>query len=166
MRGVDHVIAMGVADADRLGVWGWSYGGYMTYWAITQTDRFKAAVSGAGMSNLASFYGESDIQSVWSLSYMGKSPFADPAIYRERSAITHVNKVKTPTLILYGEAEIRVPFAQGREFYVALRERGVSTQLVLYPREMHTITEPDHERDTWQRSISWFDKYIPRAAVP
>ena len=166
MRGVDHVIASGVSDAERLGVWGWSYGGYMTYWAITQTDRFKAAMSGAGMSNLTSFYGQSDIQSVWGVSYMGKSPFDDPAIYRERSAITHVNKVKTPTLILYGEAEIRIPFAQGREFYVALRERGVPTQLVLYPREFHTIVEPDHERDTWERSIAWFDKYIPRATVP
>ena len=166
MAGVDRVIQMGVADSDKLGVWGWSYGGYMTYWVVTHTTRFKAAMSGAGMANLASFYAQSDIQAVWSPAYFGASPYKDRDIYNKVSAINSIDKVTTPTLILYGAQDVRVPPAQGREFYVGLREMGVPTQLVLYPREGHGFREPDHERDRWQRSIDWFDRYVLKKAVP
>ena len=160
MTGIDHLVQTGVADPDRLGVWGWSYGGYMTYWLVTHTTRFKAAMSGAGMSDLFSFYAQSDIQSVWDPSYFGVSPYRDRALYERMSAMTYIDRAVTPTLIMYGASDVRVPYAQGREFYVALRKRGIPTKLVLYPREAHGFREPDHLRDRWQRSIDWFDRYI------
>ena len=125
MAGVDKVIAMGIADADRLGIMGWSYGGFMTSWTITQTDRFKAASVGARVTDLVSFTGTSDIASFLPDYFGGE--FWDEGryeVYRDHSAMAHVGNVKTPTLIQHGEADVRVPISQGYEFYNALKRQG------------------------------------------
>src|SRR5690606_28298997 len=120
LTGVDHCInVVKVADPNRLAIVGWSYGGYMTAWTITQTNRFKAAVMGAAITNHVSMYGTQDIPSVYD-DYFGGAPWALPAIYAKSSSINFVDRVKTPTLILHGEVDLRVPVSQGYEFYRAL----------------------------------------------
>jgi len=159
MAGVDHLVELGVADPDRLVVSGWSYGGYMTNWIIGQTDRFKAAVSGAGLSNLVSMYGLSDIHRFMER-YFGGAPYDRAELYRKHAPITYVKKVRTPTLFLHGEKDERVPLAQGEEFYLALKFHGVETQLVKYPREGHGIEEPRHRIDLIGRMRTWLDEHL------
>ena len=161
MAGVDKVIEMGVADPDRLGVMGWSYGGFMTSWIITQTDRFKAASVGAGVTNLVSFNGTADIPS-FVPDYFG-GEFWDEGVfevYRAHSAMGHVDKVKTPTLIQHGEADVRVPISQGYELYNALKRRGVPVKMVVYPRQPHTPREPRLIRDVEERNLAWMEKWV------
>ena len=159
MTGVDYLVERGIADPDRLAIGGWSWGGYMTAWAITQTDRFKAAVMGAGLPNMVSDNGLGDIPSA-NLSYFNQSPYHDPEPYWERSAIRHVRNVVTPTLILHGEADDRVHPAEGQELYIALRALGVPTQFVTYPREGHGIKERKHQLDLMRRVIGWYERYL------
>ena len=141
MAGVDHVIELGVADPARMGLMGWSYGGYMTSWVITQTDRFAAASVGAGVTNLVSFTGTADIPS-FIPSYFEGETWETGERWLERSAMSHVHNVSTPALIQHGEEDARVPVSQGYEFYNALTRRGVPVKMVVYPRQPHGIREP------------------------
>jgi dipeptidyl aminopeptidase/acylaminoacyl peptidase len=159
MSGVDEVIRMGVADADRLGVMGGSYGGFMTFWVITQTDRFKAAIGHAGISDWYSFHGQSDIPGLMEYGF-GGTPWAAREFYVKFSPMTHVDRVKTPIMITHGEQDRRVPIAQAEEYYRALRRRGVEVVFVRYPREGHGITEPNHQIDLVGRQLEWFDKRV------
>ena len=158
MSGVDQVIAMGIADPDHLAVLGWSYGGFMTSWVVTHTDRFKAAVVGAGVTDLWSFTGTSDIPGFLP-DYFDGDPWDQFRNFADHSPITFVKNVKTPTLILHGEADIRVPTSQGYEFYHALKKLGVTTKMVVYPRTPHGPREPKFILDIAQRNIDWVETY-------
>jgi dipeptidyl aminopeptidase/acylaminoacyl peptidase len=157
--GVDRVIEMGVADPNRLAVMGWSYGGYMTSWTITQTQRFKAAAIGAGVTDLWSFTGTADIPGFLP-DYFDGEPWQKLAGFQSHSPITYVNKVTTPTLVLHGEADERVPPSQGYEYYHALKRQGVTAKMVVYPRQPHGPTEPKFVLDIMQRHLDWVDKYV------
>ncbi|MBL8179770.1 MAG: S9 family peptidase [Bryobacterales bacterium] len=158
MAGVDRLIAQGIADPDRMAVMGWSYGGYMTSWVISQTTRFKAAIIGAGITNLWSMWGTNDIPSVLD-DYFAGSPWDQPELYRQRSGLFHARQVKTPTLFLHGEADLRVPIGQAYEYYHALKQLGVTTKMVAYPRTPHGPQEPKFQLDVMQRHIDWVEKY-------
>ncbi len=159
IAGVDHVIQMGVADPQRLGVMGWSYGGYMTSWVITQTKRFKAASVGAGVTNLVSFNGTSDIPSFLP-DYMGAEFWDNLDVYRSHSAMYNIKGVSTPTLILHGESDERVPISQGYELYNARRRQEVPVKMVTYPRQPHGPREPKFVLDIGQRNLDWFNHYL------
>jgi dipeptidyl aminopeptidase/acylaminoacyl peptidase len=163
MAGVEHVIALGVADSDRLGVMGWSYGGYMTDWIISQTGRFKAASSGAGIANLTSFAGTSDILDFLP-DYFGGSPWQRPEIYLARSPLFHLAGATTPTLIQHGERDRRVPLGQSEELYRALRRLGVEAELVIYSRQPHGLEEPKLIVDAARRNLAWFERHLLGAA--
>lgn len=161
IAGVDALVARGVADPERLGVMGWSYGGYMTMWAVSQTDRFQAASAGAGISDIADFFGTSDIPS-FATDYFGGEPWKQAALYCDRSPLTHIDKAATPCLLQHGLDDLRVPFGQSVEFYRSLKGRGVETQLILYPRCGHDISEPKQLLDSMERNLEWFvDKIGP-----
>ncbi len=160
MAGVDHVIEMGVADPGRMAVMGWSYGGYMTSWVIGQTQRFKAAAVGAGVTNLWSFTGTSDITGFLP-DYFSGEPWENFEAYRKHSPMSHVRNATTPTLILHGEADVRVPVTQGYELYNALKRKGVITKMVAYPRTPHGPQEPKFQLDIMQRHLDWVEKYVP-----
>jgi dipeptidyl aminopeptidase/acylaminoacyl peptidase len=150
---------MGVADPDRLAVMGWSYGGFMTSWTITQTHRFKAAVVGAGVTDLWSFTGTSDIPGFLP-DYFGGEFWTRFETFQKHSPISFVKNVTTPTLVLHGEADVRVPTSQGYEFYHALKREGVTTRMVVYPRQQHGPTEPKFILDIMQRHLDWVDQYV------
>lgn len=158
MAGVDHLIDKGMVDADRLGVMGWSYGGYMTSWIITQTDRFKTAAVGAGLTNLTSFTGIDGFIP----SYFETELWEDEAILRAHSAMFHIDNASTPTLILHGENDPVVPISQGYELYNALRRKGVETQMVVYPRTGHGPDEPKLFLDLMNRHLDWFSEKLLR----
>lgn len=160
MTGVDATIASGVADPDRLGAFGWSYGGYMTFWILTQTDRFKAVSPGAGLANIYSMYSQNDIQRYLRWFYSDKSPWEAQELYWDRSPMKYVRNVKTPTMIMHGQVDTRVPIAQAQEFYMALREMKVPVEFVVYPRENHGFTEPRHQMDRVRRYVKFFAKYL------
>lgn len=155
VAGIDHLVTTGVADPDRLGIGGWSYGGFMTMWAVSQTTRFKAAVAGAGIANWQSFHGGS-ILHTWDTAFHRADPFALDGPYIDRAPITYVDRIATPTLILHGDADRDVPPGQSWEFFRALKDRGVETQLVLYPGSPHGPRKPRHTRDILERSLDWF----------
>jgi dipeptidyl aminopeptidase/acylaminoacyl peptidase len=159
LSGVDALVAKGVADPDRLGIMGWSYGGYMTSWVITQTKRFKAASVGAGVTNLMSFTGTADIPS-FIPDYFGGEYWDAFDTWRAHSAMFNVKGVTTPTLIQHGESDRRVPISQGYELYNALRRQGVTTKMVVYPRQPHGIQEPKLMLDAMTRNLEWFDRYV------
>jgi dipeptidyl aminopeptidase/acylaminoacyl peptidase len=159
MAGVDHVVARGLVDERRMGIGGWSYGGTLTPWTITQTERFRCAVMGAGICNWVSFTGTCDIR-IFGDRLFDAETHHDAAALWERSALRHVADVRTPTLIVHGEQDVRVPVSQGREFYSALRHMGVPTELVIYPREGHSFVERHHQRDLLTRIRDWFVRYL------
>jgi dipeptidyl aminopeptidase/acylaminoacyl peptidase len=159
MTGVDHVIEMGIADPNRLVVMGWSYGGYMTNWVIGQTTRFKAAATGAGLSNLISMWGTNDIPSTLD-DYFTGTPVDQTDRYVKMSPLYYVKNVTTPTLILHGEIDPRVPTGQGYEMYNALKRRGVEAVMVVYPRTKHGPEEPKFVLDIMRRHIEWVSKHI------
>lgn len=159
MTGVDAVIAKGIADPDKLAVAGWSYGGYMTSWVVSQTTRFKAARMGAGLSNLESMYGTTDIPGYIGAFFSGPPDKATLAKYRERSAMTYIDQVKTPTLILHGAQDARVPIGQPMEFFRGMKDRGVPTELWFYPREGHGFSEYYHQLDKMKREFEWIARY-------
>lgn len=163
LAGVDHVIARGIADPDRLGVAGWSYGGYLTSWVIGHTGRFKAASVGAGVTDLVSFSGTADIHTFLP-SYFGGEPWDRAEAYRDRSPISHVKGVKTPTLIQHGEDDERVPISQGYELYNALKRQGCPVKMVVYPRAHHAILEPKLLLDAMKRNLDWFDEHVGERA--
>jgi dipeptidyl aminopeptidase/acylaminoacyl peptidase len=159
LAGVDEALRAAPIDANRLGITGWSYGGFMTMWAVTQTNRFKAAMAGAGIANYQSYYGENSIDQ-WMIPFFGKSVYEDPEVYAKSSPITFVKKVKTPTLILVGDSDGECPTPQSYEFWHALKTLGVETQFVVYEREGHLFANPAHQRDVIERTLSWFDAHL------
>lgn len=159
MTGVDKVIAIGVADPNRLGVMGWSYGGYMTSTIITKTKRFKAASAGAPVTNLMSFNGTADIPG-FIPDYFGGEFWNDPATYAKHSAMFNIKDASTPTLIQHGEADVRVPISQGYELYNALKAQGVPTRMIVLPRMPHGPNEPKMQVAAMQSNLEWFDKYL------
>ena len=159
MTGVDKVIAMGIADPDRLGVMGWSYGGFMTTWIVTQTQRFKVASAGAPVTNLMSFNGTADIPA-FVPDYFGGQFWDQMDAYQKHSAMFNVKSVKTPTMIEHGDADIRVPISQGYEFYNALKAQGVPTRMIVLPRQPHGPTEPKMQLAAMQANVEWFEKYL------
>jgi dipeptidyl aminopeptidase/acylaminoacyl peptidase len=159
VAGVDEVLRTLPVDADRIGITGWSYGGYMTMWAVTQTGRFRAAVAGAGICNWQSYYGQNGIDQ-WMIPFFGASAYDDPDVYARSSPITFIKRVKTPTLILVGERDLECPVPQSQEFYHALRTLGVTSQMMVYPGEGHMIARPEHRRDVVERSVGWFNRFV------
>jgi dipeptidyl aminopeptidase/acylaminoacyl peptidase len=159
LAGVDYVAKTRPVDDRRVGIAGWSYGGYMTMWAVTRTNRFRAAVAGAGIANWQSYYGENDIGQ-WMIPFFGASVYDDPQVYARSAPITFIKNVKTPTLILVGDRDGECPAPQSFEFWHALRTFGVETQLVVYPDEGHAIWQSEHQRDVTQRMLEWFDQHL------
>jgi dipeptidyl aminopeptidase/acylaminoacyl peptidase len=159
MTGVDKVIEMGVADPNRLGVMGWSYGGYMTSTIITKTKRFKAASAGAPVTNLMSFTTTADIPG-FIPDYFGGQFWEAPDVYAKHSAMFNIKNATTPTLIQHGEADIRVPISQGYELYNALKAQGVPTRMIVLPRQPHGPNEPKMQIAAMQSNLDWFDKYL------
>jgi dipeptidyl aminopeptidase/acylaminoacyl peptidase len=158
--GVDTVEAKYPIDSRRVGLTGWSYGGFMTMFAITQTGRFQAAVAGAGISDWLSYYGENSIDQ-WMIPYFGASVYDDPAIYAKSSAIDYIKQAHTPTLVVVGDRDGECPAPQSFEFWHALRDLHVPTQLVVYPNEGHGFVDPEHQRDVLSRAAEWFARYMP-----
>ena len=165
ISGVQAMVDRGIADSSRLGAEGWSYGGYMTMWILTQTDMFKAVSPGAGLSNIYSMYSENDIQRYLRWFYSDKSPWDNFELYWDRSPMKYIKNVKTPAMILHGQVDTRVPIAQAQEFYRGLLERGVAVEFVVYPRENHGFTEPRHRMDRVQRYLYFFGEYLNNPPV-
>jgi dipeptidyl aminopeptidase/acylaminoacyl peptidase len=161
--GIDHLIAAGIADADRLGLMGWSYGGFMASWTITQTDRFRAVSIGAPVTDLFSFQGSADIPGFLP-SYFEGLPYRETKRYAAHNPMSHVAKVKTPALIQHGTDDVRVPLFQGKIYYQALLDLGVPAEMVIYPRSAHTPSEPRLRVDVSRRNVWWFEKWIAGAS--
>ncbi len=159
MTGVDKLIADGIADESRLGVMGWSYGGFMTSWIITQTKRFKVASIGAPVTNLMSFTGTADIPG-FVPDYFGGQPWENLDIYRAHSAMFNIKGASTPSLIQHGEADVRVPISQGYELYNALKAQGVPVRMLVLPRQPHGPNEPKMLLKVMQTNVEWFNKYL------
>jgi dipeptidyl aminopeptidase/acylaminoacyl peptidase len=164
MAGVDHVIAMGVADPERLGKMGWSAGGHMTNKIITFTDRFKAASSGAGAANWVSMYAQSDVRT-YRTPWFGGTPWQKNApidVYWEHSPLKYIANVKTPTIFLVGERDPRVPMPQSVEMYRALKSNGIPTKLYVAPREPHGFQELRHQLFKVNAELDWFEQWVTK----
>jgi dipeptidyl aminopeptidase/acylaminoacyl peptidase len=159
LAGIDAAAKVAPIDTARLGLTGGSYGGFMSMWAVTQTDRFKAAVAAAGISDWLSYYGENGIDA-WMIPYFGKSAYDDPAVYAASSAINYMHNVKTPTFAYVGEHDIECPAPQTQEFWHAMKAMNVPTSIMIYPGEGHGLRDPEHLADAQARTLAWFDKYL------
>ena len=159
LRGVSEVEKRVPVDHNRIGITGWSYGGYMTMWTVTQTSVFRAAVAGAGIANWKSYYGENDIDQ-WMIPYFGKSVYDDPAVYAKSSPIEFIKQVKTPTLVLVGENDAECPSPQSFEFWHALHALDVPTKLIVYPGEGHAFHDDKDQVDRMQKTAAWFDRFL------
>lgn len=159
MAGIDAAIKIAPIDPDRLGITGWSYGGYMAMWAVTQTNRFRASVAGAGISNWLSYYGENKVDQ-WLIPFMGTSVYDNPELYAKSAPITFIKNVKTATLVVVGDRDGECPAPQSYEFWHALKTLGVPTRLVIYPHEGHHLSDPAHSRDLIERAVGWFNEYL------
>jgi len=162
MAGIDAVSKEYAIDAKRIGIRGHSYGGYMTMWAETQTERFSAAVAGAGLSDWLSYYGLNDIDE-WMIPFFGASVYDDPAVYAKSDPMHFVKAVKTPTLILVGDRDGEVPMEQSVEWWHALKTMKVPTRLVVYPNEGHLFVKPADASDYTLRTLEWFDEWFTKA---
>ena len=162
LAGVDAVEVAYPVDPRRVGLTGWSYGGFMAMFAVTQTQRFKAAVAGAGISDWQSYYGENSIDQ-WMTPYFGATVYDNPAVYARSSAINFIRQARTPTLVVVGERDGECPAPQSFEFWHALRARHVPTRLVVYPNEGHMFTDPTHRQDVMARAAEWFARYLAPA---
>ena len=160
LAGVDLVEAKYPVDPGRVGLTGWSYGGFMTMFAVTQTQRFKAAVAGAGISDWKSYYGENSIDQ-WMIPYFGASVYDDPGVYAKSSAINFIKRAHTPALAVVGDRDGECPAPQSFEFWHALRDQHVPAELVVYPNEGHGFVDPAHLRDVMDRAVEWFERYMP-----
>ncbi len=158
MAAVDQVVAMGVADPDRLGVGGWSYGGILTDYVITKTGRFKAAISGASEANYLSDYGTDHYQYEWETE-LGL-PWRNVESWVKLSPWFNVEKVTTPTLILGGSDDMNVPLLNSEQLYQGLRRLGKETELVIYPGQNHGIAKPSYQKDRFERYVAWYDKHL------
>ncbi|GAC1421523.1 MAG: hypothetical protein NVSMB62_16500 [Acidobacteriaceae bacterium] len=160
LAGMDVLEKRFPIDKTREGLTGWSYGGFMTMFGVTQTTRFKAAVAGAGIANWQSYYGENSIDQ-WMVPFFGATVYDDPKVYAKSSAIEFIKRVRTPTLVVVGDRDGECPAPQSFEFWHALREEGVATQLVIYPDEGHRFSDPAHKKDVLRRALEWFDTQMP-----
>jgi len=159
LAGVDKIIQTLPVDPERLGVVGWSYGGFMTMWTVTQTNRFRAAVAGAGIANWQSYYGQNGIDQ-WLIPFFGASVYDDPQVYARSSPMNFIKNVRTPTLVLVGEGDLECPPPQSFEFWRALKRLDVPTQLVVYANEGHGIRQPKNRRDVLLRSAAWLNRAL------
>ena len=157
--GLDNLVKRGIADSTKMAQGGWSYGGYMTAWTLTQTNRFKAVMVGAGLTNMFSMYSTNDLQMVLE-DYYGAEPWDDEQAYRRASAMFYIKQAKTPTLILHGQQDTRVPIGQAQELYMGLKKNDVPVELVFFPREPHGLQEPRHAFDKIRREYEFFTKYV------
>jgi dipeptidyl aminopeptidase/acylaminoacyl peptidase len=163
MAGVDAISKQYPIDSKRIGIRGHSYGGYMTMWAETQTQRFAAAVAGAGLSDWLSYYGVNDIDE-WMTPFFGGSVYDDPAVYAKSDPMHFVKRVKTPTLILVGDSDGEVPMEQSVEWWHALKNLNVAVRLVVYPNEGHMLVKPADARDYFVRTLEWFDEWFDKSS--
>jgi dipeptidyl aminopeptidase/acylaminoacyl peptidase len=159
MDGVDYLVEQKIADPNRLGIGGWSNGGFMTEYAITRTTRFKAAVAQAGHSDFFSLYGTSDLHAAMRV-FNPESPYYNRKSYDDDSPITLIRNCRTPTLLIHGVNDRPVPVGQAYEFYRGLKDVGVETELVVYPRDGHSLQEYGHQLDVQKRVVAWFDKHL------
>ena len=159
LAGVDEALRVAPIDPGRLGLTGWSYGGFMTMWGVSQSNRFKAAMAGAGIANYQSYYGENKIDQ-WMIPFFGKSVYDDPEVYAKSSPITFIKNVKTPTLVIVGDSDGECPTPQSYEFWHALKSLGIETTLVVYEHEGHRFVNPEHQRDRIRRTVAWFDAHL------
>ncbi|MDN2707845.1 S9 family peptidase [Janthinobacterium sp. SUN118] len=159
LAGIDAVQKVAPVDGQRLGLIGHSYGGFMTMWGVTHSDRFKAAVAGAGVSNWISYYGQNGINQ-WMIPFFGASAYDKPDVYRRASPIESIKAAKTPTLIYVGERDVETPAAQSLEFWHGLRAMGVPSSLFIYDGEGHSFRKPENQRDLQKRTIGWFERYL------
>jgi dipeptidyl aminopeptidase/acylaminoacyl peptidase len=162
MAAVDTAIAAGVADPDRLGVGGWSYGGILTDHVISKTNRFKAAISGASEFNYLANYGTDHYQRQWEAE-LGL-PWRNPDVWMRISPFFRLDKITTPTLVMGGDADMNVPILGGEQLYQGLRRLGRETELVVYPGETHSIRRPSFQKDRYERYIAWYSKYLKPVA--
>ena len=159
MSGIDALVEQGLADAERIGIMGGSYGGYMANWAVGMSERFRAAVSMFGVFSLISDYSNSEI-SRWETDYMGAHYWDDPGVYARCSPMTYANRIKTPVLIIHGQADRNTSPGNSRELYRVLREREVPVRFIQYPREGHGLSEPNHKLDEIRECIGWMDRWL------
>jgi dipeptidyl aminopeptidase/acylaminoacyl peptidase len=159
LSGIDAAARVAPIDTNRLGLTGGSYGGFMTMWAVTQTNKFKAAVASAGISDWLSYYGENGIDA-WMIPYFGASAYDDPEVYARSSAINYMRNVKTPTFVYVGERDIECPAPQTQEFWHAMKAMNVPTAVMIYPGEGHGLRDPKNLEDVTRRTLAWFDKYL------
>ncbi len=165
LRGVDAAVASAPIDPQRLGLTGYSYGGYMTMWAVTQTNRFKAAVAGAGVSDWVSYYGENGIDK-WMIPFFGASVYDDPAVYAKSSPINFIKNVRTPTFVYVGSLDLECPMPQSQEFWHALRAMGVPTEFVVYPGQGHGMENAKDRADAKRRTLAWFTRWLSATQKP
>jgi dipeptidyl aminopeptidase/acylaminoacyl peptidase len=158
MAGVDSLVQQGITDPNRMVIGGWSFGGFMTAWTVTHTDRFKAGMVGAGVTDLFSMATTTDISPSFSQGYFGPLA-ANAAVYDQHSPARYLDHCHTPVLVLHGEADVRVPISQGQEFYHGLRFMGKEAVMVTYPREPHIFTEREHQIDSLTRILAWYDAH-------
>lgn len=159
LLGVDSLIESGIADPQRLAIAGWSYGGFTAAWAVSQTDRFKAAVMGAGISHWLSFHGKSSLAD-WDAIHYAESPYQSNGRFQKFSPLSYYENLSTPTLILHGAEDQDVPVEQSYLFYRALKDQRVPTELIVYPREDHAIKERSHLLDMSRRVLAWLQAYL------
>lgn len=159
LTGIDAVEKIAPVDDKRLGIFGHSYGGYMTMWTVTHSQRFKAAVAGAGIANWISYYGQNGIDQ-WMVPFFGDTAYNDPAIYDQLSPIRSIKNAKTPTFIYVGERDVETPAAQSMEFWHGLKAMGVETSLVIYQDEGHGIRQPNNRTDLTNRIVGWFNTHL------
>jgi dipeptidyl aminopeptidase/acylaminoacyl peptidase len=159
LSGVDAALRTAPIDPEKLAIYGGSYGGFMTMWTVTQTQRFKAAIAAAGVSNWQSYYGENGIDE-WMIPYFGHSVYEDPDVYARSSPINFIRNVKTPTFVYVGERDIECPPPQTQEFWHALKTFSVPTDIAIYPGEGHGLRDPKNIADVERRSVAWLDKYL------
>lgn len=159
MSGVDALIEKGWVDPGKMCVGGGSYGGYLTSWVVTQTDRFQAAYVSAGVTNLVTEYALTDEPS-FLVGYFNKPPYEHRDVYIRNSPVTYASGVKTPVLIVHGEKDQRVPLSQAYEYYMALKHYGANVRMVVYPREYHGIREYAHQADVMNRVLTWFFEHM------
>ncbi|WP_420383612.1 prolyl oligopeptidase family serine peptidase [Novosphingobium sp.] len=161
LAGIDAVEKITPVDDKRLGIFGHSYGGFMTMWTVTHSQRFHAAVAGAGIANWTSYYGENGIDT-WMIPFFGASVYDDPAIYRKLSPLETIKAARTPTFLYVGERDVECPTPQSTEFWHGLKEMGVKTRLLVLAGEGHGIRQPDHLRAVDQGTVDWFDTYLAK----
>jgi dipeptidyl aminopeptidase/acylaminoacyl peptidase len=159
LHGIDYVVEQGWVDGNRVAIGGWSNGGFLSAWAVTQTDRFKAAMVGAGITDWHNMHAQTNIADA-DMRLLKADPLENPEAYHRNSPITFARRVTTPTLIIHGENDPAVPVAQAYEFYRALCERNVPVECVIYPREGHGLSEREHIEDYTKRLLAWLERYV------